>query len=729
MRKIISIIIVGIFLSSPIVISGSEKDNKTINIYEINTKQDFFDIEIKKIENFTSIELSKTDSYLMEAGKPVLPIYEKTYTFPLNTKIKNIEVKKENIEKIVITDNIRAAPTPQSSISSHNTKNDYEKVELDEIYPDKDFEYRIGRGIHKNERSIFLKLIVYPVRYNPNEKNIEIAKNVEITIEYEKTSNSASFNNKYSFLILTPAHFIAELNDLMIHKNNRGVSTKIVSLHEIYNDVYFPSQGRDEPEKIKYFIKNAIEEWGIKNVMFVGGALEFPTRNTHVFVDYHDGDDEIFVCDLYYADIYDNEGNFSCWDSNENDVFGEYDWNGNYDDVDLFPDVYYGRLAATNKDTVEAVVNKIITYESNEAWRQDWFSTMVVIGGDTFPGDEKGINEGEYMNQASLDHMTGFIPDKIWDSNKRLSGISPSGLENINTAIENGCGFLDWAGHGSTNVWTTYPHKGSRQSLPTPWGSYYNYHIMNLNNEEKLPIVFTGACSVGKFNTNSNCFTWSFVNNPNGGGIASIGPSGLAWAYTGIWVTQGLSGKIQVGFYKAFSEGAYTFGEMHTKSVIDYISPNMDGGDHKTIQQFTPFGDPTLQIQKESEPPFKPEMPSGERNGKIGEEYTYTTITTDPDGDDIYYRFDWGDETYSSWIGPVSSGTEVQATHTWNKQGEYEIRAQARDEHGKISEWSDTNPVSMPANRNNKRFSRLLQLFENIPILKTLFELLEKIII
>ncbi|GAG87737.1 unnamed protein product [marine sediment metagenome] len=44
-------------------------------------------------------------------------------------------------------------------------------------------------------------------------------------------------------------------------------------------------------------------------------------------------------------------------------------------------------------------------------------------------------------------------------------------------------------------------------------------------------------------------------------------------------------------------------------------------------------------------PPDKPDKPSGESSGKPGVSYVYSSSAIDPDGDQIYYKFDWGDGT------------------------------------------------------------------------------------
>jgi len=364
-------------------------------------------------------------------------------------------------------------------------------------------------------------------------------------------------------------------------------------------------------------------------VMLVGGYGKFPVRETHVFVNYGEGDAEVFASDLYFADIYNETYSFSSWDTNENDVFGEYDWDGNDDDVDLYPDVHLGRLACLSADEVTDCVNKIITYETQEAYTKDWFSTLIVLGGDTSPEDEDGVDEGEVVNAAVMDIMDGFIPVKCWASEGTLTS-----KNNINDAFDDGAGFVGFSGHGNPELWATHPHDSANVWIPV--GNYRNSHVLSLTNDDMLPIVVTGACSVGKFISEEQCFTWSFVLNPDGGGIGSFGPSSLSWGYTGSYCIRGLGGKMQLELFKAYRQrGAITFGEMWSRAINSYISGNMDGGDHKVVEQWQPFGDPTLSIAGDSEPPITPEAPTGPSSGKSGEPYTYNASTTDPDEDKI----------------------------------------------------------------------------------------------
>jgi len=57
----------------------------------------------------------------------------------------------------------------------------------------------------------------------------------------------------------------------------------------------------------------------------------------------------------------------------------------------------------------------------------------------------------------------------------------------------------------------------------------------------------------------------------------------------------------------------------------------------------------------------------------------------------MHLRFDWdaeGNHDYSDWYGWYSSGVGLGLEKGWNCSGIYVVKAQARDEHGALSEWS-----------------------------------------
>ncbi len=123
-----------------------------------------------------------------------------------------------------------------------------------------------------------------------------------------------------------------------------------------------------------------------------------------------------------------------------------------------------------------------------------------------------------------------------------------------------------------------------------------------------------------------------------------------------------------------------------------------------------------------NQPPFKPAKPVGPSTGKIGLSYQYVSYVSDPDGDQMEVLFDWGDGTNTSWIGPISSGSLVEAYHTYTAEGTFSVKIKARDipEYNE-SVWSDSLPVRIP---KNKPFgSPILRFLENHPQLYPLLRL------
>ncbi len=125
----------------------------------------------------------------------------------------------------------------------------------------------------------------------------------------------------------------------------------------------------------------------------------------------------------------------------------------------------------------------------------------------------------------------------------------------------------------------------------------------------------------------------------------------------------------------------------------------------------------------ENNPPEKPDKPSGKKKIDVGVDYTYSSSTTDSNGDMLYYLWDWGDDTFSEWLGPFNSGDTCEASHNWTEEGSYSIAVKTIDEHSAESDWSD--PLSISTPRTRAKYNTLLiwlfDLFPNaFPILRQL---------
>jgi hypothetical protein len=106
-------------------------------------------------------------------------------------------------------------------------------------------------------------------------------------------------------------------------------------------------------------------------------------------------------------------------------------------------------------------------------------------------------------------------------------------------------------------------------------------------------------------------------------------------------------------------------------------------------------------ILKNNTPPVTPMAPTGPRFIERGIEYTYSTFTTDLDGDRLRYRFNWDDGNISSWSEFYTENTTMNCTHHWEMAGTFNILCQAQDEHGANSSWSDPLEMTVSQEESN----------------------------
>jgi hypothetical protein len=550
---------------------------------------------IADIGQYVTVTIEESTSSLLHAGKPVLPVITKVFTLPFGSKISYVDVIFSEENEIVLSKEVLPGSEPvfvsTESKSLKKTVKDPVVYENAELYPFSRYSYTTRAGLDNEEHVNYLTVRCYPVRYSPKQNIIYYSENVEINVLYKEPSIPIVFPNEYKLVIIAPEEYSAGIQPLVEHKNKHNVNTMFKAVEEIYSEY----NGRDESEQIKYFIKDAIEDFGVAYVLLIGSVYKLPMRTSYIRV--WDRWVHATLTDLYYSDIYDTDGEFCSWNSNNNSKFGETVG----DRLDLYPDVHIGRLACDKFKEVETVVDKIIHYE-NEAFYQDWFNNMIFIGGDTFlqnPG-----NEGEEINEINMDIMSDFNPSAIiWTSKDNFN------RETISGAINEGAGFLDYSGHGFEHGMGTYPPSDKNFKV------YITPYIRDLMNGYKLPIIFFDACLTTKLDFTLGdllsykeyqifkiltlipgidedmklpCYAWYFVKHEGGGAIATIGATRTAFG----GVEAG-AGKISIEFFKAYNSSEM-LGQMMTKAQNAYITDVP--WDEFTVEEFTLLGDPSLKL-------------------------------------------------------------------------------------------------------------------------------------
>jgi hypothetical protein len=128
------------------------------------------------------------------------------------------------------------------------------------------------------------------------------------------------------------------------------------------------------------------------------------------------------------------------------------------------------------------------------------------------------------------------------------------------------------------------------------------------------------------------------------------------------------------------------------------------------------------------DPPEQPSKPIGNKIGKSGVNYTFTTMAIDPDNQQIFYKWDWGDGTESDWLGPFESGTTTTASHTWTKKGIYSIKVKAKDTQNQESDWSQPDSINIPRNIQSIN-TGLLKIINHLQIINQSTHFIKNILI
>lgn len=616
-KKLVWILVICLILSSFFSVTGQKTKKAEIFFSEIQTTVldfSFSDPYTEDYNEYVCVYVDETDFNSKSDGVPVLPVKLTVLEFPLGTNILSVEYESPSYNTMDLDKKLSFG-----KCSPRETGGDEKIYDNADPFPLNWATYHIGGGVSNNEHTTFLAIRVYPVRYLPLEDQIQYINQLSVTITYEEPDEPIIEDHSIvDLLILTPSEFKTYLNPLANHKNSKGVKTTIVTLEDVYNQM--SSKGRDQAEKIKYYIKDAIETKGVSYVLLVGGRngqlfqWNCPVRYSHVVPpDEQEYAEESFLSDLYFADIYDSLGGFSSWDSNHNDVFAEWD-EILKDEMDLYPDVYLGRLACRNTLEVITMVNKINTYEKDKC-DDDWFKNLVLIAGDSYP-DADGLIEGELICEKAFDLMPGFSPVRVYA--KQDFDIDRT---SVKQAMDPGCGFAYFCGHGSPLSWSThFPPDG------TGWTTGFDcFDMPYLNNKEKLPIAIVGGCHNNQFDVSilnlfkdaqyafskgiwiPRCWAWWLTSKIGGGAIASIGSTGLG--------THGredtdnndiadylevLDGWLELYFFELYGkENVDILGENYGITISEYLHRFLGANekmDVKMVQQWVLFGDPSLKM-------------------------------------------------------------------------------------------------------------------------------------
>jgi hypothetical protein len=496
-------------------------------------------------------------------------------------------------------------------------------------------------------------------------------------------------------------------DSLLAHHAGNGLAGKVVTKQQITAcSDYWNSTAlfNDTQAKIREFCKDAYQDWGTLYVLVGGNDAMVPARKMHYA---YEGNIET---DIYYSNL-DNTFN-----ADNDNLWGEAGDAG----FDLYAEIYIGRVTCNSPQDVSNWLTKNFYYvQSNDP---DYIDNAAFYGGDT-GWSCQGDDFIDYSALQGTDNWLGPNPGysgpfPAWAGFQygfeTWNEVNPGNMFNLSvkwTAEPPNPG--GWKG-GSTSAATTGLKDAINNDLvtliagiahasPTMSLDVYQSAWQTQYHNTKPFFIHDYGCHCGDFAANPTgvLHTMLFMSDTKLA-FGCVYNTGYGWG--NFQCTNSSSAFQQKEFWHYFFDmennslaySEWQLGKGHAWSK-DRMAPTINwdasaGTWRGVIQGCLLFGDPaqTLRSPYPSDPPAQPTKPSGETFGIWHYEYSYTSSSTDPEGDEIFYLFEWGDGSNSGWLGPYPSGATATGSHTWTELGTFSVTVKARDI------WGSGSPPSEP---------------------------------
>lgn len=348
-------------------------------------------------------------------------------------------------------------------------------------------------------------------------------------------------------IVVTVSAFRESLQPLVAARQAQGLRVAVVDVEQVYDAFNF---GRAGPEAIKALVRHALTGWKAPAPRFLllAGDASYDPRN------YLKGMERDLVPTQTVFTT------FSGWTSS--DVWYALLEEG----PEARPALAVGRFPAQTAEQITVMVAKTLAYE-RQADAVAWRKTALLIADNDEPGFAEETRE-------FVDRLEGYIADEIV--------ITEDGTAARNALLQafgGGRGLVGYFGHGSVTLWAKEKIFGVED-------------VERLNNQDRLPIVFTVTCLSGFFeHPNTPSLGEALLRNRSGGAVAALVPSSAA-----VLTDQRLLAR-ELAAALARSEDAESYRTLG-EAVLRAQSglPQTLGGVRDILLTFNLLGDPALRL-------------------------------------------------------------------------------------------------------------------------------------
>ncbi len=549
---------------------------------------------------------------LTREAHPMLPMWRVAISIPSDSRVGSFEIVPVEVETIEGDYWIYPASAPSRLSSAEPRKlsePDRGIYSSFEPYPEVVGE-SVGEGDISGHR--IATFILYPLRFTPADHKLELVTHFRIEISTEPLGEPLEipaenalrdriFTERVKRLVINPenveAHTVrrdvgrlqtgtvdylviaesgvtSDYQPLADWKTKKGLKCEIVSTSWVYSTY----SGTDNEEKIRNCIKDYYLSHGTVYVLLGGDTGYVPAREGYCDIPEQgmSGEEIYLPCDLYYSDM---DGDWNA--GGDPNKWGEHP----ADSVDMYADVYVGRVPASSSSHVSNFVDRLLIYEGSSdgstslptGYLEDMLFLAEILWSDPYTdgGIAKDMIDDDYV-PSRYDPIT-----KLYESSGNLNFTSAMNALNAGQSI------INHDGHANVPVLSVGPD------------ALYNGDFDDLINAPEFGVFYTGGCYSSAIDYNTISEHW--VNNSDGGGVAFVGNSRYGWGCPG-YPGECVSDLYDQQFFRAlFTSDLYNLGVTHADAK-DYYVPDSKVDDYMryALYELILLGDPEMPIWTET---------------------------------------------------------------------------------------------------------------------------------
>ena len=667
------------------------------------------DISFKEIDGFTQLTLNKGLDPATTPGHPQLPARFINILLPEHSAFSSLQVEQT-------VDELRSGITVVPAQTPHSFSEplppfvgpDAIAYQQNSLLPEQ-WARVVGKREMRGRTVVTIQL--NPVRYNPAQQTLYLASEIRLSVNYtpQRASSALSLSplfagmlnksvvnpesikrapqttNRIDYLIITPAALTNTFSALGTHRETQFGSgnTAVFALEDILSE----TPGRDDPDKIRNFITEAVMYHQTDYVVLGGDDTLVPVR----FCSVGDGYKSItnMPTDLYYS------GLFGSWDANANQVYGEVE-----DMVDMSPDVIVSRIPVRTAEDASHYISKLLDYEQER--HPELYSKLLISGTKGFNmlyGADRGT-DAVFDSYAQFMAHQPVSDVEQWNRQLHRDGIQPywsAGtlsifFDTLTTWDTEQAGDFQQTAERMVEVYD----QGWEHQYFLTHGAWCGYGIEKVDgndlfwnaNAAQLTnmtcFIASPTCETAHFDgTNDPCLAEVYLRSAAGALIYH------ACARNGKAGNQGYGGPSpfysKVYYEHLFNGSASTFGEAYALGKADFIGVSTENNAWRWVQfGLNMLGDAAIPIRANTLP-ATPELTSAVNTNTpaLGIALEWTDYATNATGFDIQRQFGTND-----WTIIATSSTNSYTDSAVTTAQFYQYRVRATNATG-ASIWSD----------------------------------------